>query len=169
MTVFAKRCGRARRLSGAWGAASLLLLIEASAVGGAALAAPETLTITLDQATLMKLPEKVSTIVIGNPLIADVTVQAGGIVVVTGKGYGTTNLIALDRSGATLAERSIVVQGARDRVVVVYRGVERESYSCTPICERRITLGDTPTFFDSTLGQVGSRTGQAAGGPASTK
>src|SRR5436309_2510491 len=33
--------------------------------------AAETLAIALDQATLMKLPEKVSTIVVGNPLIAD--------------------------------------------------------------------------------------------------
>ena len=48
----------------------------------------------------MKLPEKVSTIVVGNPLIADVAVQSGGLVVVTGKGYGTTNLIVLDRAGA---------------------------------------------------------------------
>lgn len=124
MTVFVKRRGNTRRLSAVWGAvfgaASLLL-------GSGAVAAPETLTVTLDQATLMKLPDKVSTIVIGNPLIADVTVQPGNVVVVTGKGYGMTNLIALDRSGATLAEKNIVVQGARDRVIVVFRGVERES------------------------------------------
>ena len=59
----------------------------------------------------MKLPEKVSTIVVGNPLIADVAVQSGGLVVVTGKGFGATNLIALDRAGAVLMERSIVVSG----------------------------------------------------------
>jgi hypothetical protein len=162
MTVFAQSCGRARRLSGALSMACLLVSINA-----AAFAASETLTVTLDQATLLKLPEKVATIVIGNPLIADVTVQAGGMVVVTGKGYGITNLIALDRTGVTLVEKNILAQGARDRVVVVYRGVERESYSCTPSCERRITLGDTSPFFDTTLGQV-SRNGQAAGG-AGTK
>src|SRR5207253_10724668 len=49
-------------------------------------AAAETLTVTVDQATVMKLPEKVATIVVGNPLIADVAVQSGGLVVVTGKG-----------------------------------------------------------------------------------
>ena len=167
MTVFAKRCGNARRLFGARsGAAGVALLLLAS--GGLAFAA-ETMTVTLDQAKLMRLPDNVSTIVIGNPLIADVTVQAGGIAVVTGKGYGMTNLIALDRSGATLAEKNIVVQGARDRVVVVYRGVERESYSCTPVCERRITLGDSPAFFASTLGQVGSRNGQASAQSAATR
>ena len=36
----------------------------------------------------MKLPTRVATIVIGNPLIADAALQAGGILVITGKGYG---------------------------------------------------------------------------------
>ena len=114
---------------------------------------PSTLGIALDQATLMKLPEKVSTIVVGNPLIADVAVQSGGLVVVTGKGYGSTNLIALDRAGAVLMERSIVVRGPSDQHRAVYRGVERETYSCTPNCERRITLGDSADYFTATLGQ----------------
>ena len=39
----------------------------------------------------MKLPDKVATIVIGNPLIADAALQAGGMLVITGKGYGSTN------------------------------------------------------------------------------
>ena len=83
-------------------------------------AADAPLGIVLDQATIMKLPEKVSTIVVGNPLIADVTVQSGGLVVVTGKGYGTTNLIALDRAGAVLLERSIVVRGPEANTIAVY-------------------------------------------------
>jgi hypothetical protein len=159
MTVFAKRCNDARRLPRLLGAVLLLL-----AASGPTLGASETLTVMLDQATLMRLPDKVSTLVIGNPMIADVTVQAGGVAVVTGKGYGSTNLIVLDRNGATLMEKNILVKAARDHVVVVYRGMDRESYSCTPHCERRITLGDAPTFFSATLDQVGSRNGQAGGG-----
>jgi Flp pilus assembly secretin CpaC len=134
---------------------------------GLAFAAPnqasalETLAITVDQATIMKLPEKVATIVVGNPLIADVAVQSGGLVVVTGKGYGSTNLIVLDRTGAVLMERSVVVRGAVDQSVQVYRGVERETYSCTPDCERRITLGDSATYFQATIDQSDNRTGKA--------
>ena len=67
--------------------------------------------------------------------------------VVTGKGYGMTNLIALDRAGAVLMEKSVEVHGPRAGIVVVYRGVERETYSCTPNCERRITLGDGDTYL----------------------
>jgi len=123
----------------------------------------EPLAVVLDQAQLVRLPEHVGTIVIGNPLIADVTIQAGGMMLVTGKGYGVTNIIILDRAGKVLMDRPVQVEGAAD-VVVVYRGVNRESYSCTPNCQRRITLGDTPEFFDITMGQTVNRTGRAQSG-----
>jgi hypothetical protein len=114
----------------------------------------ELVTVRLDQAKLFKLPERTATLVIGNPLIADATVQPGGIVVITAKSYGTTNLVALDRAGITLSEVPIQVIGPGDAVVVVYRGIERESYSCAPVCERRITLGDSATFFAANLSSL---------------
>jgi hypothetical protein len=123
--------------------------------------AADALTVAVDQATLMRMPDRVATVVVGNPLIADVSLQAAGLAVVTGKAYGVTNLLALDRSGAILMDREVQVQGPRDPLVVVYKGVERESYSCTPTCQRRITLGDATGFFDATLGQSGNRNGQA--------
>jgi Flp pilus assembly secretin CpaC len=95
--------------------------------------------------------------VVGNPLIADVTIQAGGTMVLTGKGYGLTNVIALDRAGSVLMDRAVRVIAPQDNVVVVYRGINRESYSCAPTCERRITLGDTQEFFQQTLTQTGTR------------
>ena len=97
----------------------------------------------------MKLPDRVATIVIGNPVIADAAVQSGGWMVITGKGYGMTNIVALDRSGAILMEKTIEVQGPQN-VVVVYRGIERDTYSCTPECSRRLTLGDGNAFFEAT-------------------
>jgi len=139
------------------------------AAGGSALAL-DTFTVILDQAKVMKLPERTATIVVGNPLIADISVQTGGMMVVTGKGYGITNLIAMDVRGNTLLEQAIEVQGPRDSIVVMHRGVERESYSCTPRCERRIMLGDTAAFFDAALVQTNRRDSQAQGAsPAATR
>ncbi len=123
--------------------------------------APTMMQIVLDQAAIVRLPDRVATIVIGNPLIADVTLQAGGMMVLTGKGYGMTNIVALDRAGNVLMESAVEVVGPQDNVVVVYRGINRESYSCAPMCERRITLGDTPEFFDATLSQTGNRNARA--------
>jgi len=127
---------------------------------------PDRIAVYVDQAKLVKLPAKVSTIVVGNPLIADVTLQSGGIVVVTGKGYGATNFIAMDRNGDVLVDRQIQVEGPTDQLVTVYRGVERESYSCMPICQRRVTLGDGAGYFQTAIDQAGTLSGQAAGAGA---
>jgi len=124
----------------------------------------ESVTVHVDQAKLLKLPERTSTLVIGNPLIADAVVQPGGIVVVTAKSYGATNLVALDRTGTALAEYPIQVVGPSDAVVVVYRGIERESYSCTPTCERRITVGDSPVSLTANLQALGVYNAAAGGG-----
>ena len=37
--------------------------------------------LTLDQAQMIKLPEGVATMVVGNPLIADISIQSGGMAV----------------------------------------------------------------------------------------
>jgi hypothetical protein len=118
----------------------------------------------LDKAQIMRLPSGVATIVIGNPLIADGSLQAGNLLVVTGKGYGTTNLMALDRGGRVVMEKEITVTGARQPdLVTVYKGIDRESYSCSPQCSPRVaTLGDGLQFFGNTLGQAQARSGAAA-------
>lgn len=128
--------------------------------------AADAIAVNVDQAKLVKLPTRVATIVVGNPLIADVTLQTGGILVVTGKGYGATNFIAMDRSGEVLVDRIIQVEGPTDQLVTIYRGVERESYSCLPICQRRITLGDGENYFKSAMDQAGSLNSQATGNAA---
>ena len=134
----------------------------------AAIAEPSanTIAVNVDQARLVKLPARVATIVVGNPLIADVALQAGGVLVVTGKGYGATNFIAMDRSGDILVDRLIQVEGPTDQLITVYRGVERESYSCMPVCQRRITLGDGDNYFKSAMDQAGNLSGQASGAAA---
>src|SRR5690349_19421283 len=128
---------------------------------------PDRIAVYVDQAKLVKLPAKVATIVVGNPLIADVTLQNGGIVVVTGKGYGATNFIAMDHHGEILVDRVIQVEGPSDQLVTVYRGTERETYSCMPVCQRRVTLGDGEKYFSTVLQQSGALTSQASSAAAS--
>jgi Flp pilus assembly secretin CpaC len=121
----------------------------------------DTVTVMIDHAKVVRLPERAQTVIIGNPMIADLTVQKNGIVVVTGKSYGVTNVIALDGSGTLLAESFISVQAATESVVVVQRGLERESYSCTPNCLPSILLGDSNKYFSENGGQAGQRNGLA--------
>ncbi len=153
--------GRYRQVLGYWA-----LALTAAGPLWAMPAQADSVTINVDQAQIMQLPDKVATIIIGNPLIADATLQSGGILVVTGKGYGATNLLALDRAGHTVMNKTIQVLGASgDDVVVVYKGIERETLSCAPDCQHRITLGDSPNYFNTALTQSGARNGQAQAAP----
>ncbi|MBV9457989.1 MAG: pilus assembly protein N-terminal domain-containing protein [Bradyrhizobium sp.] len=124
---------------------------------------PPAIAVNVDQAKLVKLPARVATIVVGNPMIADVTLQNGGILVVTGKGYGATNFIAMDRTGQILMDQQIQVSGPTDQLVTVYRGVDRETYSCMPICQKRVTLGDGDGYFKAAIDQSGTLASQASG------
>ncbi len=138
------------------------IIFAATLGASAAQADTDTVNVSVDQAVVMKLPQLVATIVIGNPLIADAALQSGGILVITGKGYGTTNMMALDRTGRVVMDKTVEVRGAPGNdLVVMYKGVERETYSCAPDCEHRITLGDSQSYFTTTLGQSGARTGGA--------
>jgi Flp pilus assembly secretin CpaC len=118
------------------GRAGLLLLL----MGSAALAGqPEPLpvvTVLVDNAKVIRLPEKTSTVIVGNPIIAEVTPQKNGVLVLTGKSFGSTNLIALDNAGSMVAETMIRVEASRDSTITVQRGLDRESLSCTPNCPR---------------------------------
>jgi Flp pilus assembly secretin CpaC len=152
---FAARILRPARI-----AASVIVATSLSSAGAA-----EVVNVTMDLARMVRVPEQTATLVVGNPLIADVSVQTGGTMVVTGKGYGVTNIIALDRAGKVLAEQLVQVKGPLGNVVV-YRGMTRESYSCAPNCERRITLGDSPDYFESTLTQTAIRNNRALTGQA---
>ena len=152
---------RASARSGLRSLALGLLLWPALALAAPVPPIPDSIAVSVDQAKLVKLPGKVATIVVGNPLIADVTLQPGGMIVVTGKGYGATNFIALDRGGEVLVDRQIQVEGPSDRLVTVYRGIDRESYSCMPICQRRVTLGDSDSYFKTTMEQAGTLSGNA--------
>jgi hypothetical protein len=120
----------------------------------------ERIVVHLDQARLVQLPDRAANVIIGNPLIADVSIQPGGLTVITGKSYGATNFIATDKRGAVLLEKAIEVTGPRDRTVVMYNGPDRQTYSCTPDCSRRLTLGDTPDF-QKTLSDITTLNAQA--------
>jgi hypothetical protein len=144
---------------------SIAIVAGVSLLGSAA-AFAESIDVIVDQARVVRLPEKVATLVVGNPLIADVSLQPGGTMIVTGKGYGATNVMAIDRGGAVLLERMIQVEAPTEKLVTVFRGVNRETYSCTPVCQQRITLGDGTDYFRSTLDQSGSRNSQASGASA---
>ncbi|MBV9752574.1 MAG: pilus assembly protein N-terminal domain-containing protein [Hyphomicrobiales bacterium] len=110
----------------------------------------EKLVVTTDKAKIIKLPGQTKTVIVGNPIVADVTIGKDGLVILTGKSFGTTNLIALDGAGAILNESTIQVQQPNENLVIMQRGMDRETYSCTPTCMPSVALGDEQKYFTDT-------------------
>jgi hypothetical protein len=123
------------------------------------------LQVRLDESTVLRLGQPAQTLVIGNPSVADAVVHDGSTVIVTGKSFGTTNLIALSRSGEILAERQIHVGQPDSSILTVQRGAELETYACAPQCRRAPVLGDSQRQFGEAIAQAAARNGLATSAP----
>jgi Flp pilus assembly secretin CpaC len=97
--------------------------------------ADEVIKVVMDQARIVKLPRAADTIIIGNPEIADAAVQDARTVVLTGKGFGVTNMVALDTDGKPIVDEQIVVSRQTAESLRVYRRTNVQTLSCTPYCE----------------------------------
>ena len=104
--------------------------------------AAETLTLLTDQTQLLALSGTPATVVVGNPSIADVTIQ-GNEVFLHGKAFGTTNIIIMDAAGTRMADFEVTVMKGGSHDVAVYKAGSRYSYVCAPDCEATFHVGDT--------------------------
>jgi len=142
---------------------ALLAALMAYCCSFPARAAEETLLITIDQARVVKVPPAAETLIVGNAAIADVTLLKGGAaMIVTGKGFGETNFIALDGGGSPVAQSLIRVVAGKN-ALVVQRGLDRQSYSCAPQCMPTAKLGDDVKYFGEVLGEVKDHNAHATG------
>lgn len=116
------------------------------------------LIVRYDQSQLLRLPRPVAEIIVGNPSIADVTVQGGNLLVVTGKTFGVTNIIALDAERNIIQDQRVMVERDEHSVVNLHRGTLRQTYACTPNCQPMLTIGDDPDFFGKVLQHNAAKT-----------
>ena len=122
------------------------------------------IAVTLDQAKIAQLPQGTTTLIVGNPMIADVTMlKNNNSMVITGKGFGQTNLIAIDAEGAIIEEKQVRVLPTKT-VLVLQNGSSRISYACNPDCMPTVQLGDDDKMFSEAGGQISTRNSYAAGG-----
>lgn len=119
--------------------------------------------VSVDQARVLKIDRQAETVIIGNPSIVDVTVHDSETLVLTGRSYGITNLVILDREGASIIDEQVFVKSFEDSTVRIYRQAERTTYSCSPECEPTVTIGDNQLSFGAAAGQFETRQAMAAG------
>lgn len=121
-------------------------------------AAAGDLVVRYDQSQLLRLPRPATEVIIGNPSIADVALQGGNLLVVTGKTFGITNVIALDAERNVIQDQRVLVERDDRRVVNLHKGSARHTYSCTPNCEPNLTIGDDESFFQTISKHNGDKT-----------
>lgn len=116
------------------------------------------LIVRYDQSQILRLPRPVSELIIGNPSIADIAIQGPDLLVITGKTFGITNVIALDSERNVIQDQRVVVQRDEQRLVNLHKGALRQSYTCSPNCQPTITIGDDPVYFDQISKHAAAKT-----------
>lgn len=150
------------------------MLASTMAIAAMTLDAPEArandLVVRYDQSQLLRLPRPAADLIIGNPSIADVSIQGGNLLVVTGKTFGITNIIALDADRNVIQDQRVVVTRDEGRMVNLLKGTSRQSFACTPNCSPTLTIGDETQFFDTvskhnnTKAKISEGTSDSGGG-----
>ncbi|WP_019996115.1 pilus assembly protein N-terminal domain-containing protein [Aureimonas ureilytica] len=135
-----------------------LLIVAALALGAAPAFAEKAggLDVAVDHARILKIPRAAGTIIIGNPSIVDVAIHDAETLVLTGRSFGMTNVVVLDAGGEVVLDDDVTVTSREDRSVRVYRQAARTTYSCSPQCEPKVTVGDEDGSFSQALGQFQS-------------
>lgn len=99
--------------------------------------------VPLDNAQMLTFSKPMRSVSIGNPTIADITVIDRTHILIMGKTFGSTNIIALDPTGREAMNDQIIVTGRPGGTVTVQRGVARTTLTCTTDhCEANPTPGD---------------------------
>lgn len=116
----------------------LLLALGATALlGGPGLAVAQSgrISVEIDQAQRIQLRGPAGSVIVGNPEIADVTVVDANTLYITGKGYGVTEVVAVDPIGRTVFQSQVVVTaGDGAGRVRMWRGAQATEMACASSC-----------------------------------
>ncbi|HXI87181.1 MAG TPA: pilus assembly protein N-terminal domain-containing protein [Parvularculaceae bacterium] len=123
--------------------------------------------LTMDQVRPYTLEKPAGQIVVGNPAIADVTVQDKTRVLLFGKAPGLTNMYIFDDAGTAIDNLIVRVNTGGANMLTMHRGASRVTYSCAAQCEPTQTVGDDNTIFSNVGTQVTQKQAQAAASQSS--
>jgi Flp pilus assembly secretin CpaC len=143
----------------------LAVLIAAGASAQSAYSA-QPLVVFANQTKLMQLAAAPSTIIVGNPSIADVTIN-GAQVFLHGRNYGTTNLMILDAGGAVLHDYEVTVQEGANNNITIFKGGASLTYACMDDCQPTLRAGDSPDYLKDVASSFKTITAIATGQKAS--
>lgn len=129
-------------------------IISVSAIFFCAAASAQQFTVETGKTKPLKLKQAASSIVVGNPNIADVAVHSDNMLFVSGKTFGTTNMMIFDANGDTIYSANIVVTTNTANMVSVNRAGANYTYDCAPACRPGLSIGDDQTHYSQIFSQM---------------
>ena len=119
----------------------------------------------LDEVHTLTFGSPVSTVYVGNPSIADVTMIDARHAFVQGKGYGRTNIVALNHDNMMVFNTHVTVTGGEGGgTVTLNRGSQRVTLSCAGNrCEPTPMPGDSKEAYEGAGGQLAAHQNVARG------
>ena len=119
----------------------------------------------LDEVHTLTFKSPIATVYVGNPAIADVTMIDSRHAFVQGKGYGRTNIVALNSDNVQVFNTHITVTGGEGSgTVTLNRGAQRITLNCAGgRCEPTPTPGDDQKAYEAANTQVTSHQSLARG------
>jgi Flp pilus assembly secretin CpaC len=92
---------------------------------------------------------------VGNPMIADVSMIDSRHAFVLGKGFGHTNIVALNTDGKQVVNDAVTVFGHTGSTVILHRGTAQATYACNGArCESAPMPGDDKDSFTQRMEQM---------------
>jgi hypothetical protein len=149
----------------------ILLAASFLACAGYADAAPHGITkgsdvaLALDEVHTLTFKSPIATVYVGNPAIADVTMIDSRHAFVQGKGFGRTNIVALDRDNAQVFNTHVTVTGNESGgTVILNRGAQRITLNCAGgHCQPTPMPGDDQKSYEAENGEAASHQSAARG------
>ena len=119
----------------------------------AATAAAQSISVEANKTVPVRVPGSAASIVIGNKNVADVAVHNEHLLFITGKAFGTTNLMIFDAAGNQIMSSDVVVTANSSNLVTINKSGESFTYDCAPECRSVMSTGDSNEYFDQIVRQ----------------
>lgn len=132
-----------------------LIMAASALLPATAMASAGSVSVHVNMARILRINSPAATVIVGNPAIADVTIQDPKTLVLTGKSFGQTNLIILDKVGNPIADTLLDVVAQDSGQLTVYEGASRTTLQCNPTCQPAIMLGDDPGYTSKAIAAAG--------------
>jgi len=134
-------------------------LAQIAVMGLATLAVAQTataqqFTVEAHKTKRLNLRGQAATIVIGDPRVADIAVHDENLIFITGRTFGTTNLLIYNADGKSIFDGDVVVTTNTSNFLSINRAGQTNSYDCTPRCRSIISIGDDSGYFGTVVQQT---------------